>query len=285
MKKPIILTILVIALATGYQFRDSLIKQAGKLETPIVFDFISNLQTKDTLPGPFRLPDITEVVQPSHLTTSGVVTLTNKERTNNNLPALKTNPQLAAAAESKITDMFSKGYFEHESPEGKGPADLAKDAGYAYVIVGENLALGNFADDAALVEGWMNSPGHRANILNEKYLEIGVAVRQGVYEGRKTWMAVQEFGTPLSSCPTVDAEIKTAISTNESQIKILEAEALEIKAELESNQYKHDPETYNKRVGEYNSLVKQLNALVETTKGLVTEYNAQVAAFNACIAK
>src|SRR6185369_15716694 len=117
------------------------------------------------------------------------------------LPALKENALLDKAAKKKLDDMFAQQYFEHINPQGKGPSDLAKSVGYDYIAIGENLALGNFKNDAELVQAWMDSPGHRANILNKQYTEIGVAVGQGTYEGKKTWLAVQEFGRPTSSCP------------------------------------------------------------------------------------
>ena len=68
--------------------------------------------------------------------------------------------------------------------------------------------MGNFKNDQDLVSAWLNSPGHRANILNTRFTEIGTAVLKGFYEGREVWMAVQEFGLPLSSCPNPDSKVK-----------------------------------------------------------------------------
>jgi len=107
------------------------------------------------------------------LTVKGVIDNTNKQRAlNGDLPVLKENFKLNFSAEKKLQDMFVKQYFEHNSPEGIGVGDLGLQAGYEYIIIGENLALGNFKDDASLVDAWMASPGHRANILNKKYTEI-----------------------------------------------------------------------------------------------------------------
>jgi uncharacterized protein YkwD len=93
--------------------------------------------------------------------------------------------------------MFENQYFAHESPTGEKVSDLAKKFGYDFLLIGENLAMGNFSSDEDLVLAWMESPGHRENILNEKYQEIGVAVKKGIFEGKEVWIAVQHFGLPF----------------------------------------------------------------------------------------
>ena len=96
--------------------------------------------------------------------------------------------------------MFEKEYFEHKSPSGIGASDIAHDVGYEFILVGENIALGNFDGDEALVQAWMDSPGHRANILNKRYTEIGIAAEKGLYQGKMMWLAVQIFARPMSLC-------------------------------------------------------------------------------------
>ncbi len=217
------------------------------------------------------------------LSIRGVIEHTNIARAQNGgLPALTENFTLNLNAEMKLQDMFTKQYFEHVSPSGVGPGDLAKTVGYAYVIVGENLALGDFGSDAKLVDAWMNSPGHRANILNTHYQEIGVAVGKGMYEGRNTWLAVQSFGLPLSACPAIDAQMKAQIDANNAQISDMKIILDAKKAQLDSTS-KNDP-NYNIYVGEFNALLPPYNTLIESTRTLVTTYNAQVQAYNACIA-
>lgn len=234
-------------------------------------------------PGPLRIAHEGAVVDPLQiLTKNGVFSYTNSARAQNGaLPALLYNTTLEQSAQLKLTDMFAKQYFEHVSPLGVGPSDLAETVGYAYVVVGENLALGNFENNAKLVDAWMASPGHRANILNVQYQEIGVAVGKGMYEGRETWLAVQSFGKPLSSCPTINTATKTTIDSNNSQIAFLKAE-LDTKRMLLESTPPHHP-SYNAVVAEYNALVPTYNALVEATRILIAEYNAEVKAFNACI--
>lgn len=235
-------------------------------------------------PGPLRITQGSSVVtSPQTLTKEGVFSYTNSARAQNGaLPALLYNTTLEHSAQLKLADMFARQYFEHVSPIGVGPSDLAKTVGYAYVVVGENLALGNFENNAKLVDAWMASPGHRANILNVQYQEIGIAVGKGMYEGRETWLAVQSFGKPLSSCPTINTATKTTIDNNNSQIAFLKNELDTKKALLESTP-PHNP-SYNVVVGEYNALVPVYNALVEATRVLIAQYNAEVQAFNACIA-
>ncbi len=241
-------------------------------------------ETAVVAPGPLRIATGGSiVVSPQILTKEGVFSYTNLARAQNGaLPALFYNTTLERSAQLKLNDMFTKQYFEHVSPLGVGPSDLAKTAGYAYLVVGENLALGNFENNAKLVDAWMASPGHRANILNVQYQEIGIAVGKGVYEGRETWLAVQSFGKPLSSCPAINTATKTTIDNNNSQIAFLKAELDTKKALLESTP-PHNL-SYNIVVGEYNALVPIYNALVEATRVLIAQYNAEVQAFNVCIA-
>ncbi len=229
-------------------------------------------------PGPLRVATPVTTAPSSVLTVPGVIQYTNIARAQNGgFSALTENITLNRNAQLKVDDMFAKQYFEHVSPSGVGPGDLAKTVGYAYVIVGENLALGDFGSDAKLVDAWMNSPGHRANILNAHYQEIGVAVGKGMYEGRNTWLAVQSFGMPLSACPAIDASMKTQIDTNNAQISEMKI-TLDAKKALLNNSSK-------KEVDEYNELVSAYNTLIESTRILVETYNAGIQAYNACIAR
>lgn len=218
------------------------------------------------------------------LTGSGVLEWTNKNRSQFGAAALVPNPQLDNAAKAKLKDMFAQQYFEHISPQGKGPADLARAAGYNYIIIGENLALGNFKDDESLVTAWMNSPGHRANILNKKYTQIGIAVGQGVYEGRNVWMAVQEFGRPMNDCPAIDKNLKIRIDLLSKDLAEAESALNQKKRELESlsPQSREEYEAYNLEVKKYNDLVHIYNNRLDEAKQLTAQYNSQIKIFNAC---
>jgi len=219
------------------------------------------------------------------LTNDGVLKWTNAARgANGGLRPLALNAKLNAAAEAKLKDMFSGQYFAHVSPSGIGPSDLDVRAGYQYIAVGENLALGNFENDQVLVQAWMDSPGHRANILG-KYDEIGIAVGRGTYEGRTTWLAVQEFGRPLSACPQPEASLKAQIESDRTKLDQLLAQAKTLSTELDQTpkpRGRDQVDAYNAQVAVYNSLVKDLNALNDQVQGEITVYNGQVQAANAC---
>lgn len=235
-------------------------------------------------PGPLRAMVSDLSPSSSALSVKGIIYHTNIARQQNgNLPGLFENSLLNKDAQMKVDDMFAKQYFEHVSPLGVGPADLARDVGYEYVVVGENLALGDFSDDNAVVTAWMNSPGHRANILKPQYQEIGVAIGKGMYEGRMTWLAVQSFGMPLSSCPATDLALKAKIDSNSIAIASLRSQLDIKKAQIDTTSTS-DP-NYNVFVNEFNAIVPNYNNLVEINRGDVATYNASVQAFNACISK
>jgi hypothetical protein len=130
------------------------------------------------------------------ITTQDIITQTNDQRGKNGLGALRSNGPLTVAAQLKGQDMLAKGYWAHVSPDGKEPWYWIIKSGYNYNRAGENLAK-DFRDTSSTVTAWMNSPGHRANILNPNYKDIGVAVVSGPFNGYDTVIVVQMFGEPL----------------------------------------------------------------------------------------
>ena len=121
--------------------------------------------------------------------------LANEDRAEAGLSSLTTNPVLAEAARMKAEDMAEHEYFAHVSPQGLEPWYWFYRAGYTFTKAGENLAV-DFTDSHDVNEAWMDSPGHRANIMNGAFTEIGIAAVSGTFEGRKTIFVVQMFGTP-----------------------------------------------------------------------------------------
>ncbi|MBJ9988583.1 MULTISPECIES: CAP domain-containing protein [Paenibacillus] len=113
-----------------------------------------------------------------------VIKLVNQERAKAGLGALKENTKLSGMAMDKAKDMYSNNYFDHNSPTYGSPFDMMKKYGISYSYAGENIAKGQ-KDPADVMNAWMNSEGHRANILNSHYTTIGVAYYNGVW--------VQEF--------------------------------------------------------------------------------------------
>ncbi len=132
----------------------------------------------------------------SAVLTAVLVDLTNTNRLTEKLNPLEFSPVLASAAQLKANDMAEKSYFAHTSPDGKNPWYWFTQSGYSFLYAGENLAV-NFVDSEDVVRAWMNSEGHRANILNDKFSEIGIAMASGVYNGRESIYVVQLFAKPV----------------------------------------------------------------------------------------
>jgi len=114
--------------------------------------------------------------------------LVNQERQAAGLNPLAADPELTVVARQHSTDMFARGYFAHDTPEGKSPFDRMQQAGVRFLTAGENLAL---APTLPLAHtGLMNSPGHRANILRPQFGRVGIGVMDG---GMRGLMISQEF--------------------------------------------------------------------------------------------
>ncbi|WP_224285348.1 CAP domain-containing protein, partial [Streptomyces sp. LS1784] len=107
-----------------------------------------------------------------------VVDLVNAERAKAGCGPVSAEPRLASAAQSHSDDMADRNFFDHASPEGYHADHRIEAAGYSWSTWGENIARGQ-KDPAAVMSSWMNSPGHRANILNCSFKQLGVGVRTG----------------------------------------------------------------------------------------------------------
>lgn len=136
-------------------------------------------------------------VEASAITSSTVISLANQARSEAGLGTLTANSQLASAAQAKANDMLAKQYFSHNTPSGDTPWTFIKASGYSYVTAGENLAI-DFTEAESVQTAWMNSPGHRANIMNKTFQEIGIGIAKGMYNGHQTTIVVQMFGTPIA---------------------------------------------------------------------------------------
>jgi uncharacterized protein YkwD len=157
------------------------------------------------LATPCQNTDITPEASNIAATREAVLCLINRTRAEHSLEPLKPNGQLQAAAEDHNAEMLSVDYFAHVAPDGETPVERIKKTGYiasesvGYVI-GENLAWGTYAlsTPKAIVEAWIASPGHLANILESRYTETGIgitpAVPQSLGEGNPGATYSQEFG-------------------------------------------------------------------------------------------
>ncbi|MEV6192952.1 sigma-70 family RNA polymerase sigma factor [Streptomyces sp. NPDC051920] len=125
-------------------------------------------------------------------TVAQVVALVNKERAAAGCGPLTEDPQLEDAAQAHSDDMAARNFFEHTNPDGVDPGKRITAAGYRWSTYGENIAKGQETPESVM-ESWMNSPGHRANILNCSFKNIGVGVHKG--SGGPWW--TQDFGAKL----------------------------------------------------------------------------------------
>jgi len=132
----------------------------------------------------------------SDITAENISYLVNQKRIENGLQPLNVDSNLNAAATSKSSDMLSKNYFEHFA-FGMTPWDFINKSGYKYLYAGENLAM-DFDTAEGTVNGWMNSPKHRENILNPDYEDMGIGVSEGTYVennvAHKTTLVTNMFG-------------------------------------------------------------------------------------------
>ena len=192
----------------------------------------------------------------SEITAQKVFDQTNQQRTDLGLEPLKYNSLLSQSATQKAQDMFANNYWAHNSPAGATPWTFFKAVGYQYSVAGENLAR-DFYDTDSLIKAWMNSPTHKANIINSKYQEIGIGVVNGTLGGIKTTLVVQHFAAPVvamaeskkteTSKPVVSEEIVI----NDEQNKVTDTVNLTSENQvLSQNQQNYlNPLTLNKIFG------------------------------------
>lgn len=142
--------------------------------------------TQTGAPAPTTAPPPTPVPPPTGGAAAAVVALTNDARVAAGCAPLRTDARITTAAQAHSTDMAEKGYFDHNSPDGRDPGDRMVAAGYP-TPGGENIARGQ-RDAAEVVQAWLDSPGHRRNIEDCSFTTIGV----GLDERGNYW--TQDFG-------------------------------------------------------------------------------------------
>ena len=138
---------------------------------------------------------IHKTVLGANITASVLIDDANVSRLAYNEEPLLRNDKLDLAATLKGKNMAKEGYFSHNSPEGVTPWHWFKEVGYNFLYAGENLAI-NFTESADVHQAWLDSPEHKANLLNVNFREIGIGAIDGIYENNPTIYVVQMFGTP-----------------------------------------------------------------------------------------
>jgi hypothetical protein len=156
------------------------------------------------------------------ISVTSLFNLTNQQRENNGLPALTLNGQLNSAAQAKANHMFTNDYWAHVAPDGTTPWVFINNAGYSYTTAGENLAK-NFNTSNGVINGWMGSATHKANILSSGYKDVGFAAVNGVLLGEETTLVVAMYGAKAASTPKTTAPVaKTPTKTTPVATKTIE---------------------------------------------------------------
>jgi hypothetical protein len=135
----------------------------------------------------------------SNFSGSSLLSNTNQDRVSDHESSLSLNSELAQAAQSKANDMIASDYWAHVSPSGKTPWTFIMASGYQYSQAGENLAYG-FSSSSAVINAWMASPEHRANMLKSTYSDVGFGIAESTNfmgQGPKV-IVVAEYGRPLA---------------------------------------------------------------------------------------
>ena len=233
-----------------------------------------------------------------NLNATDIVKLTNEYRITLGLPPLRENFQLTHAAEYRANDMIRNSYYAHVNPvTGENPGDAIKQANYQFKSYAENIAMGNWQSNGHIVDGWINSPGHRANIVNPDIREIGVAIvkdnttplgRPSVYYG------VQLFASPMPDCSQPSKADKALLQDMQRKNDDIWRRVDDRRREIEALKNRIDCETnmatrnrlitdYNRQVDSFNSLAAEAKGMQDSLKLVVQSYNNKINEYNTCM--
>jgi uncharacterized protein YkwD len=266
-------------------------------------------ETLPALVASFPSPEAPEPV----LTRQRIILWTNEARVQQMLLPLTENRRLDIIAAERVNDMLQKQYFAHVSPSREGVAETAKTIGYRYRVLAENIAKGAFGDDERVVRGWLQSPGHRKNILSRDIEEIGAAVGKGRLNGEIVWVAVQVFGKPapqtrdglVRSLPAdrgslpclkpngfLDSRaeaLRTEIAAGRDQLKSLKTDIenrrklLLSQARKEETMVARTTGDYRERITGYNLLMEEVGRKEQLAGDMGAQYNLEMEVYNGCI--
>lgn len=145
----------------------------------------------------------------SDISAQALLEKTNAERLSHNETTLQANAKLTDAAQTRANDLVGRNYWSHTAPDGSTPWQVITSDGYSYAVAGENLAYG-FDDANAVVKGWMMSPEHRANLLDERYQDVGfgIASSQNFQGHGPAVIVVAEYAQPGSVAASAPRELQ-----------------------------------------------------------------------------
>lgn len=222
------------------------------------------------------------------LSQENILWYVNQNRSNHGLVPLKLNTDLNTSAHLKNADMVTYDYFEHTNPITGANFDTFFDmSNYSFVRIAENLAMGNFITSKEVVDAWMESPRHRKNILNPDFRDMGIDIAQGTIGAISTKLITQHFGTPRTSCPQVDSNLKKTIDGLRITTESLH-DQIQIKKQ-KIGEYDNSPDghistqDYNQLIDDHNELVKKYNTYGDKLRTSVNLYNSMVQAIDDCI--
>lgn len=186
---------------------------------PYIPLFLSIAALLLVLINPMRMHNRNVLAAVSNISSSALLEKTNKERVNNNLNRLQISTLLERAAQTKADDMKKRNYWAHQTPDGKDPWIFIAATGYNYAKAGENLAYG-FNDSETIVEGWLNSPSHRKNMLDRNFSEVGFGITSSpnFNNDGPAVIVVAMYGLPTNQAMTT-TPTQDVLGGNAGQIK------------------------------------------------------------------
>ncbi len=258
------------------------------------------------LQAPASVKFVTPVLHQEVLNRTAIISLTNEARTSKGLSPLNENPLLNAVAEKRAQDMLEKQYFAHVSPFGEQASDIAQRIGYRYRIIAENIGSGRFVTNQKIIDGWMQSPGHRKNILSTDVEDLGAAIIKGNMNGEETWIAVQIFG--LQSPEVSQATCVVPSQTLLQEIQIKKTELLDLRDRLtrlkqdldnehasietdrrlssrsqrDTNDLNLKIKVYNERSNLHNRYLADMKAKSIVLQSMINEYDEMLQTYNDC---
>lgn len=221
---------------------------------------------------------------------SVLIDLTNETREKYGESPLLKNQKLENASLMKAEDMATYEYFSHNSPTGVTPWYWIKKAEYDFLYAGENLAI-DFTESKDVEDAWMKSPTHKANILNNKFKEIGISTKEGMIDGHNTIYVVQMFGTPKSGLDLKDTPKEAIVDstiqeTNNSNVVASSVEtsttssSTKINGEVAGTNIENNPIKQAETKEEYVTIASKDNMIVVADRQAVENGDGIEAAKN-----
>jgi uncharacterized protein YkwD len=263
----------------GNQYRPHAIRHQGLLVFAafiLLFQGIYNHQAT----GTFQV-----LGYATNVNTSDLLSSTNAQRSANGLSGFSVSSKLSQAAQAKANHMIANDYWAHYAPDGTSPWYFIEQAGYSYQRAGENLAFG-FSTSSGVITGWMNSPTHRANVLDAGFTQVGFGIANGSdFQGGENTVIVAMYGQPVVATtpkPKASAPKTVAAASVEEPEAVAQpiSQPKEIKEEVKADETPKPVEVVEEKTEEVvatedSNSQRLLARLAEDGEIIVTGYNEQ----------